>query len=86
MVIYLMWHKPLESPFAVRMEVMNECTIIVLTYGHLCFTDFVPEEEIRSEIGWVYIGVTIANILVHLTFLLLTSCHKMKIVCKRYCC
>ena len=45
---YLLWFWPLESTFAVKMEVMNECTILLATYGHMCFTDFVPEPETRS--------------------------------------
>ncbi len=78
-----MWHMPLESPFAACMEVMNECTIIFLTYGQLCFTDFVPEEDTRSVIGYVYMGVSIANILVHLIFLVLASSHKVKLMFRK---
>ena len=47
-IIYLMWYRPLESPFEIRMEVMNECTVICLLYNMMCFTDFVPEPETRS--------------------------------------
>ena len=47
MVIYLMHVKPLETSFANKMEVFNECTIIFLHYGLMCFTDFVPEPSIR---------------------------------------
>jgi len=68
-VQYLLLFWPLESAFAVKMEVMNECTIVLMSYGQMCFTDFVPEPETRSLIGLYYIGVTVANVLVHLTFL-----------------
>ena len=47
MVIYLMHVWPMEIPFATKMEVFNECTIIVLTYGLLCFTDFVEDPGVR---------------------------------------
>jgi len=30
---YLLCFWPLESTFAVKMEVMNECTILLMTYG-----------------------------------------------------
>ena len=83
MIIYLMWYKPLESPFALRIEVMNECTVIVQTYGLFCFTDFVPAPETRIEIAYVYMGVCLANILVHLTLLLLATGHKLKLMCKK---
>ena len=48
MVMYLIHYKPMNSPFSNRMEVMNECTIIMLLYGLMCFTDFVPSPETRS--------------------------------------
>ena len=48
MLVYLNTCKPLESLLAQNMEILNELTAIVLTYGLLCFTDFVPSEETRS--------------------------------------
>ena len=65
------------------MEIMNECSVILLTYGLMSFTDFVPDEEVRYEIGYVYMGVTLINIMVHLIFLLLGTAQKIKLVCKR---
>ena len=85
MIIYLMWYKPMESPFANRMEVMNESTFLVLSYGQMCFTDFVPGPETRTDIGSVYMLVSLAHILVHLIFLLLATGHKLKLMCKKKC-
>ena len=75
----------MESPLANKMEVMNECTIIVLLYGLMCFTDFVPSPETRSGIGLVYIGVTITFIGVHVIKLLLQTFFRLKLGWKRYC-
>lgn len=75
----------MESPLANKMEVMNECTIIILLYGLMCFTDFVPSPETRSGIGLVYIGVTITFIGVHVIKLLLQTCFRLKLGWKRYC-
>ena len=33
MLVYLLIFKPMQSPFANRIEILNECTIVVLTYG-----------------------------------------------------
>ena len=44
MIQYLMLYKPLSSLFLNRMEVLNECVTIILLYGLMCFTDFVPDE------------------------------------------
>jgi len=83
MIIFLLTYWPFESFFAVRMAVMDECTILMLSYFLLCFTDFVPEAENRSEIGPFYIGVVLSNVLVHFIFLLLDVGSKSKLRCKR---
>jgi len=83
MIIFLLTYWPFESFFAVRMAVMDECTILVLSYFLLCFTDFVPEAESRSEIGHVYIAVVLSNVLVHFIFLMHDSGSKSKLRCKR---
>ena len=48
---------------------MNECTAILQTYGLMCFTDFVPSEEVRDSISFFYIGVIVTNIFIHLIVL-----------------
>lgn len=73
MIIYLMHVWPLETATANKMEVFNECTIILLHYGLMMFTDYVPEAETRHYIGWYYIAVSLGNILVHIFFLILDS-------------
>ena len=42
-VIFIMWYKPMRSNRANRVEVFNECTILLLNYLLMCFTDFVPD-------------------------------------------
>jgi hypothetical protein len=86
MIFYLQLYKPLESRLAQNIELMNECTAIFLTYGLLCFTDFVPSEKIRSDIGYYYIGVSSANIFVHLIVLVVETLHRVKLVCKKHHC
>ena len=83
MIFYIQLCKPLESRLAQGIELMNEITAIVLTYGLKCFTDFVPNEETRSKIGYYYIGVSSANILIHLIVLVLETVYRMKLVCKK---
>ena len=73
MVIYLYHVKPLESPFAIKMEVFNECTLVCLSYGLMLFTDFVPDPEVRYTIGWYYMTGSLGNIAVHLCFLIHAS-------------
>lgn len=82
-VIYLFYFWPLETPFANLMEVFNECTIVMLSYCLMCFTQWVPEVETRHRIGWVFVGVALTNILVHLTFLTYGSGHHICLFCKK---
>ena len=62
-----MW--PLETHFATKIEIFNECSMIGLTYGMLMFTDFVPDPEMRFKLGWYYIVINLGNISVHLLVL-----------------
>ena len=50
----------------------------------MCFTDFVPSEEVRSDISYPYIGVLSANILINLAVLVLETLHRIKLVCKKH--
>ena len=69
LVIYLKNVQPLKTPFANNIEVFNECFIMLLTYGLMCFTGFVPDPRTRFLIGWYYNGAYCLNILVHLIIL-----------------
>ena len=89
-VIYLQWYKPLETKYLNDIETFNEVTALVLTYFLFCFTDFVPEPEMRNNLGSYYNYVSFSNIGVHISFMLITSiisirvsirarCHKRKL-------
>ena len=84
MLVYLLIFKPMESPFANRMEIMNEYTIVVLTYGQMHLSDYIPKPETRESFGYAYIGVFLLNIAVHMLFLIWDTCIKIKFACKRF--
>ena len=69
MIIYLQWWRPLDSEFANRMEKMNEVTLLLLAYILFCFSDFVPDADMRANLGFWYIGTSLANIAIHLLFM-----------------
>ena len=50
----------------------------------MCFTDFVPDPEVRSDIGPYYIAVNIIMIAVHIIILLAFSFKALVRVCKKY--
>ena len=85
MVVFLQWYKPMESRFANNVETFNECTILVLTYFLFCFTDYVPESEMRSELGEYYNYVNFSNIGVHFFLMISSTIMQMRQACLRRC-
>ena len=79
---YLLNDRPLESQFALRMEYMNEATLLLVTYHILCFTDAVEEVALRYTFGVTFIVTLTACISVHLFFLVAGSCKNLKQACK----
>ena len=69
-LIYLGWFRPFEDQRLVNLEIMNECTSLILLYHLMLFTDFVPEAETRYLIGWSFIFFVVANMAVHFTILI----------------
>jgi hypothetical protein len=57
MISFIISVKPLSEPYLNRMEIFNESTLLVSTYFMFLFTDFVDDAEMRSKLGWAYIGV-----------------------------
>ena len=60
---------------------MNEGTIIALTYILFCFSDYVSSAQIRSNLGLVYIFLSLFNVCVHLVIML---CHSLFTAKKAY--
>lgn len=51
--------QPLESPFANKVEMYDSVTVLFLSYCLFCFTEFIPDPNIRYQIGYVMIIMTI---------------------------
>ena len=81
--IYTLQCSPLATKKSHAFEVFNDCTLLVLTYCLLCFTDFIPEEDTRHKLGYVFITVSLGNIALHLVFILLETFLLAKLRCKR---
>ena len=56
---------------------------MVLLYIIFGFTDLVPEVKIQYLIGWLFGGVIVINISVHLFFLVKTTAVDLKLNCKK---
>ena len=80
---YELYFKPLASPRGMRMEIMNECTILILCYLLFCFTEFVPDPSVRYQIGIAYNVVVLINIAIHTVMLVWDSLANCKLYCKK---
>ena len=58
---------------------MNECTIMLLSYILMCFTDYVPKAETRSELGVSYMSVSLGASGIHLIILVVTNIKYVKL-------
>ena len=73
MIILLQYARPLESNFATNLETFNELITLNLLYMILTFSDWVPDEALRSECGKVFIAFVCLYCVVHIYFLLVEA-------------
>ena len=72
-----------ESKASLWKQTQDECTYLLLFYVLMCFTDFVPDPEHRSNLGIAYISVMFTNIGLHLITLIRSTLSSLVIICKR---
>jgi hypothetical protein len=65
MLVFFVKVKPLNQPFLNRIEIFNECCLLLSSYFLFLFTDFVPSPTLRYTIGWGFIGLQVFNISVN---------------------
>ncbi|TNV87304.1 hypothetical protein FGO68_gene15203 [Halteria grandinella] len=57
--------RPFNSEYINRIEIFNECTFLTCSYLSFLFTDIIDDPGIKMQIGWVFIIVIVANLLVN---------------------
>ena len=69
-VVFVGVVQPFKSRKQNKMELLNEVLTMTIMYHIFCFTDFVPDEQIRFYIGYsclgtnmIHLGLNIYNIL-----------------------
>ena len=60
------------------MEVFNEISLLLLLYQLLLFSDFVAAASTRYDIGYAYMGITGANLFIHLLVQLVLGCYSLR--------
>ena len=66
-IVYMLWFRPLNSTLV---EVLNDYTLLVLTYFLWCFTDIIKEPETRYELGYVFIIIFLGNLAFHMILMI----------------
>ena len=76
--------RPLESRKSLLQNTIDECTYLLLIYILLCFTNFIPDPEMRYNFGIVYIIVIFSNVGFHLILMINSSIKSLVLLVKRY--
>ena len=76
---FLLHWMPLEFRYVNMLEIYNDLTFIGVCYSFLCFTDLVVEAEGQYYIGFVFISLSVALLVVHLTIIVFFSIKKVKL-------
>ena len=75
----------MDSRISNNLETFNECTMLVLLYVLMLFSDFVGNPENRSQVGIFYILVVAFFGAVHLSIMLGVMSHDGYRYTKRWC-
>ena len=68
---YLLVKKPFDGNFLNRAVVFEELAIIVLLYHILCFTDLMPDLELKHDLGFSFVAIVMSIMIVYHFFGLL---------------
>lgn len=69
-LIFLIKHMPMNKKYLNYLEIMNECTLMIVFYECMAFTEFVSEAVTRYNIGWSFVMFTGGNLTVALVALI----------------
>jgi hypothetical protein len=83
-LIIICYCNPYESAFQRRMELFNEAMVTLIMYSIICFTDFIPDINIRYQLGYVSIILICIHFTVNVVVLLKTNFRQLILVLKRY--
>ena len=61
---------PYKLPYLNRLELANECFILILNYHLFCLTDFVSDPDTREGIGYSMCAVTSLYLAINIGFAL----------------
>jgi len=72
-ILYTINVKPFTLKLANYMEIVNELTILGLSYMTFCFSDFIPNIRTKNEIGLAYSVVILLSVIVNILGIIIAS-------------
>ena len=72
-----------ETKASLWKQTQDECTYLLLIYVLMCFTNFVPDPEQKSQLGIAYISIMFTNIGLHFITLIRSTISYIVISIKR---
>ena len=82
-IILLHWAKPMGSRFDTYIETFNEIITLITLYCLMCFSDFILDEQRRSELGHVFIATICLFAVVHIYLLFGEICWSISHLIKK---
>ena len=65
--------KPFNLPHNNLMEIANETLIILILYTMMCFSDWVPDIQTRTYVGYASCAMVVSHLLANLALMILNS-------------
>ena len=86
--LFIMIYQANFKPFIIRkqnrIELFNECCIIVITFHMLCFSDWVPHSEIQQKVGISMISLSVFKTVINFGNIILIGCWAIILIFIRY--
>ena len=78
-VVIFIGTKPFIEKTNIYLEYFNEIIIMFVIYNMICFTAFVPDPEVKFNLGYMTCGLIAFHILVSFIFMGKTTFKNLKI-------
>ena len=83
-LIIIGYVKPFKGgSFANKMEMFNECMLLLIMYTMMCFTDLVPDVRIQYKMGYISCVLVVGHLLVNLGLMLYSSLKRLYLKIKK---
>lgn len=66
-IALIAYKRPLKTPRMNQAEIIEELTVLSLMYLIPCFTDWMPDLEVRNRIGYVFIFIIVAMFVIFIS-------------------